>query len=88
MYRNRENLQLMKYYEFEIEMAVLDLEKKSRYTAETPMDFIDGKKANVMEPIFTVNMSVDSKKLSEVPLTIESYSTHTQSHASVLCCLR
>ena len=33
-----------------------------------------------MEPIFTVNMSVDSiKKLSEVPLTMESYSKHTQS---------
>ena len=53
-------------------------------TAETPMDFIDWKKENVMEPIFTVNMGVDSiKKLSEVPLTMESYSTH--SHANVIC---
>ena len=53
-------------------------------TAETPMDLIDWKKENVMEPIFTVNMSVDSiKKLVEVPLTLESYSTHTP--YSVLC---
>ena len=52
-------------------------------TAEAPMDFMDWKKENVMERIFTVNMSVDSiKKLVEVPLTMESYSTH--SHASVL----
>ena len=50
------------------------------FTAETPMNFIDWKKQNVLEPIFTVKISVDStKKLVEVPLTMESYSTDKKS---------
>ena len=74
----------MKYYEFEIISTQKEMtEAKNQdiiFTAETPMNFIDWKKQNVLEPIFTVKISVDStKKLVEVPLTMESYSTDTQS---------
>ena len=48
--------------------------------AQDPLELIDWKKEEILEPIFTTDLKIDEiKKLVETPFPMESYNTHTQS---------